>query len=301
MLKQDAFPTPCALGANIKARVPKAQQITHQVVIKNVDVEVTQEEIEEILNRLELPYKSVKRIHSRQKGQPTKMFRLVLKEEQTKKRLLKFGINLDQMHYKCIPAIEDTKTYPKILQCFKCQKVGEHQASSCPNEQKCVLCSGPHRKADCTATKESFKCANCNGCHAAWSHECPHLQKAQQMNKTPTMVQVASATVTPAMLKAVIQDVKESMLMLITEIMSRGVCEMVYDIEDNKITKATLKQRVSSIATRATTAANKLKFGVETDPIDAVIVRDRIVEKCFPSTSNSDATPSSQKMVASRS
>ena len=168
------------------------------------------------------------------------------------------------MHYKCIPAIEDTKTYPKILQCFKCQKVGEHQASPCPNEQKCVLCSGPHRKADCTATKESFKCANCNGCHAAWSHECPHLQKAQQMNKTPTMAQVASATVTPAMLKAVIQDVKESMLMLITEIMSRGVCEMVYDIEDNKITKATLKQRVSSIATRATTAANKLKFGVET-------------------------------------
>ena len=64
LLKENSFPPVCALGKNIKARVPKTQQVTHQVIIKNVDVEVTQEEMDEILTRQSLPYRSVKRIHS---------------------------------------------------------------------------------------------------------------------------------------------------------------------------------------------------------------------------------------------
>ena len=181
LLKENAFPSPCKLGKEVKARVPKSQQITHQVVIKNVDVEVTQEEMEEILERQSLPFKAVKRIHSRERGAPTRMFRLILKDEETKKKLLRDGINLDQMHYKCIQALEDAKSYPKIVQCFKCQQLGDHLAGVCPNTQKCVLCSGSHRKAECTATKDSFHCANCSGKHAAWSPECPKLKEAVNM------------------------------------------------------------------------------------------------------------------------
>ena len=139
--------------------------------------------MDEILQRQELPYRSVKRIHSRQRGAPTRMFRLILKDEETKKKLLRDGINLDMMHYKCIQALEDTKSYPKVMQCFRCQKIGDHLAGSCTGEQKCVLCSGPHRKAECTVTKENFKCANCQGSHAAWSSECPWLQKAIDAKK----------------------------------------------------------------------------------------------------------------------
>jgi hypothetical protein len=112
------------------------------VIIKNVDTSVTQEEMNEILERQELPFKSAKRIISRERNAPTKMIRVILKTEDQKKKLLKEGINLDQMHFRCVPALEDTKL-------------------------KCVLCAGAHRKSDCLKTKEHCNCANCSKNHAA--------------------------------------------------------------------------------------------------------------------------------------
>ena len=237
LLKKEAFSTPSALGSNVTARVPKSQQVTHQVIIKGVDESVTQEEMDEILTRQELPYKSAKRIVSRQREAPTKLFRLILKDEETKKKLLRDGINLDQMHYRCELALEEKKSYPKVLQCYKCQELGDHLAAACTKEQKCVLCSGPHRKTDCKATKNEFKCANCAGNHASWSQECPRLREAVDAKKTPTFAQVASATVTPQYLMEVIQELKMSMVMLVTEVVSRSICELTYDIQDKKVSK----------------------------------------------------------------
>ena len=282
LLKSDAFPAKCPLGDGVKARVPKSQQVTHQVVIKNVDIEVTQEEMDEILTRQNLPYKAVKRIHSRQRDAPTTLFRLILKDEETKKRLLKEGINLDQMHYKCIPALEDTRSYPKVNQCFKCQQIGDHQTSECKNDQKCVLCSGPHRKSECTATKDEHKCANCSLGHASWSRECRHIQKALNNQKTPTFAQIASATVTPDLLQQILQEVKESIVMLITEVVARSICELVYDIQEKNVSKLALPMRVGTITSNAVNAANKLKFGSASAPLDKTTIKDRIVKKCFP-------------------
>ena len=282
LLKTDAFPSPCALGNHVKARVPKTQQVTHQVVIKNVDIEVTQEEMDAILTRQELPYKSVKRIHSRQRNAATRMFRLILKDEDTKKKLLRDGINLHMMHYKCVLAIEDTKSFPKIMQCYKCQQIGDHLAGTCKNDQKCVLCSGPHRKAECTASKDNFKCANCHSSHAAWSQECQWLQKAVEQKKTLTIAQVASATVTPTMLQQILQEVKENIVLLITEVVSRSICELVYEIHDKSVSKLGLPLKVASITSVAANAANKLKFGPASTPVEKTSVKDKVMDSCFP-------------------
>ena len=287
LLKENAFPPSCELGKGVKARLPKSQQITHQVVIRNVDTEVTQEEMEEILERQSLPFKAVKRIHSRERGVPTRMFRLILKDEDTKKKLLRDGINLDQMHYKCIQAIEDTKDYPKVIQCFKCQQLGDHLAGVCPNDQKCVLCSGPHRKADCQATKADFHCANCSGKHAAWSPECPKLKEAVNLQKKPTLAQVASATVTPALLQETLQEIKLSVVSIIAEVVSRCVCELVLEISNRTLSKATLPLKVATISTSAVNAANKAKFGSNDKPIDAKCVKETIIRKCFPDSPSS--------------
>ena len=298
LLKKDAFPEKCPLGDGVKARVPKSQQVTHQVVIKNVDIEVTQEEMDEILTRQGLPYKSVKRIHSRQRDAPTTLFRLILNDEETKKRLLKEGINLDQMHYKCIPALEDSRTFPKINQCFKCQQIGDHQTSECKNEQKCVLCAGPHRKAECTVTKENFKCANCSECHASWSRECRHYQEAISQKKTPTFAQIASATVTPELLQQILQEVKESVVLLVTEVISRAICELVYDIQGRSVSKVTLPLKVATITSNAVNVANKLKFGPASTPLDKTAVKEKIVKKCFPDQP-AENQPTSQKETTS--
>ena len=99
LLKPDAFPQNSPLGDSVKARVPKSQQITHQVVIRNVDTSVTEEEMEEMLRTQDFPFKAIKRIHSRANNVPTTIFRLILKSEDLKRRLLKDGIFLDQMHF----------------------------------------------------------------------------------------------------------------------------------------------------------------------------------------------------------
>ena len=292
LLKENAFPASCELGDKITVRLPKSQQITHQVVIKNVDEDVTMEEMEEILNRQDLPFKLVKRIHSRKENKPTKMIRLILKDETTKKKLLKEGINLDQMHYRCVPALEDTKDAPKAMQCFKCQELGDHLSGACTKEQKCVLCAGPHRKADCIASREQYKCANCSGSHAAWSNECPRLREATEMKKTPTFAHIASATVTPSVLKQALQEVKESIVALVAEVVSRSICELVIDIMGKNLSKAALPMTVAKISTNAVTAANKLKFGPATESIVGSSIKEQVVEKCFPKAPSTESQPS---------
>ena len=107
LLKPGAFPANSALGENVTARLPSSQTITHQVIIKHIDTEVTEEEVMEMLDRQNLPYQKVKRIISRQKSAPTDMMRLILKDESKKNYLLRHGLFLDQMHFKCVKARED--------------------------------------------------------------------------------------------------------------------------------------------------------------------------------------------------
>lgn len=281
LLKSDAFPADSPLGPSVKARVPKSQQITHQVVIKNVDTSVTEEEMEEMLQRQELPFKAIKRIHSRAKSAPTTMLRLILKTEEQKKKLIKEGIFLDQMHFNCVQAIEDSKDAPKILQCFNCQQLGDHMSSACKNPQKCVLCAGPHRKAECTKTRDDFSCANCLGNHAAWSQFCSHRMKEAEKKKKPTMAQVASATVTPALLNEVINQIKEHIALVVAEVVARCLSELTLDLVNKTLSKASLPLKVATVANNAAKAVNRASFG--TKVVDALAVKDSIIKRCFES------------------
>jgi hypothetical protein len=299
LLKADAFPADSPLGDSVKARVPKSQQITHQVIVKNVHTSVTEEEMVEMLQRQELPFRAIKRIHSREKQAPTTLFRLILKTEEQKKKLLKDGIYLDQMHFTCIQALEDSKNTPKVLQCFNCQALGDHISSACKNQQKCVLCAGSHRKADCTKTKEEFCCANCQGNHAAWSNECSHrLKEAKQMQK-PTMAQVASATVTPNLLNEVVNQIKEHIALVVAEVVARCLCELTLDLVGKTLSKTSLPLKVASIANNTVKAVNKASFG--TKAIDANVVKDSIIKLCFDNDGKPAPTASTSSQITRNS
>ena len=300
LVKENAFPANCPLGQSVKARLPKSQTLTHQVIIKGVDPSVTDEEMEEMLQRQQLPFKAQKRIHSRARNEPTHLIRLILNDEKEKKRLLKEGINLDQAHFKCIEANEDKKTYPKISQCFKCQKIGDHLSNSCKNEQKCVLCAGSHRKSDCTATKDEYKCANCGKNHAAWDHECEHIIKEINGKKKPTMAQIASATVTPAMLDGVIENLMESIAMIVAETVSRCLCELTLDLVNKTLNKSNLPARVEKVSSVAAKAATRAKIANKQFPVNEDTVKNHIRSKCFHSSALS-ATPNSQQMAGQSS
>ena len=300
LLKADAFPADSPLGDSVKARVPKSQQITHQVIIINVDTSVTEEEMVELLQRQELPFQTIKRIHSRERQAPTRLFRLILKSEEQKKRLLKEGIYLDQMKFTCIQAREDSKNAPTVLQCFNCQALGDHTSSTCKNAQKCVLCAGPHRKADCTKMKAEFCCANCQGNHAAWSNECSHRVKEVRLKQKPTMAQVASATVTPNLLNEVVNQIKEHIALVVAEVVARCLCELTLDLVGKSLSKTSLPLKVAAIANNTVKAVNKASFG--TKVIDANLVKDSIIKICFDKDDKSAPTaPTSSQNLRSSS
>ena len=296
LLKEGATWGP--LGDSVKARLPKSQTVTQQVVIRGVDADVTMEEIEEVLKLQNLSYKAVKRIHSRDRGKPTEMVRLILNEEEEKKRLLKQGIFLGQVHFKCVPAKEDTQNFPKILQCYNCQKIGDHMASECKNELKCVLCAGPHRKADCTAEKSDFKCANCNQNHASWSPECKSIQSARKEKEKPNMAQVASATVTPALLSAtidtIIDSIKESLALIVSEVVSRCLCELTIDSVGGKLNKKDLPSKVDKVAKDSASATNSFMktIGSQNKTVQVELVQQITRGKCFPNLASNPTTNS---------
>jgi hypothetical protein len=295
LLKPGAFPSESGLGEAIEAEVPKSQQITHQVIITKVDTSVTQEEMVDVLNRQELPFKMVKRIWSRQRDAATNMFRLILKSEDQKRKLLREGIFLDQAHFQCVVANEDKKDFQQIKQCFNCQEIGDHFSASCTGQLKCVLCAGPHRKQNCDKPKEQYKCANCSKNHAAWSPECEARRTESLKSKRPTMAQVASATVTPALLDEVLNQVKESIALIVAEVVSRCLCELTYDLLSKSVSKATLPLKVASIAKSAAMAASKITLGSKPFTVDTDTVKNQTVEKCFPKTIQS--APPSQSLT----
>ena len=305
LLKQNAFPRDCPLGEKVTAHLPKSQSITHQVVIKRVDKEVTMEEIEEILERQELSFKGVRRIQSRARGEPTEMVRLFLTNEEDKKRLLKQGIYLDQMHFKCEQAKEDMSNFPKVLQCYKCQKVGDHISAKCENDTKCVLCSGQHRKSECTASKAEYKCANCGENHPSWSPDCKYIVEARKGKERPTMAQVASATVTPTHLTAtvdsIVDAIMESIALVVSEVVSRCLCELSLDIIGNKLNKKDLPSKVEKVAINATNATNASRktLGSTGTQVRAEHVKQTTLEKCFanhftPASTSNERSASSQ-------
>ena len=57
--------------------------------------------------------------------------------------------------------VEEFKTTPSILQCYKCQGFG-HKAHNCTKNQKGVVCGGSHSHKNCqNIEKRNPKCANC--------------------------------------------------------------------------------------------------------------------------------------------
>ena len=98
---------------------------------------------------------------------------------------------------------------------------------------------------------------------------------------------MASATVTPALLQETVQEIKESIVSIIAEVVSRCICELVLEISNRTLSKATLPLKVATISTSAVNAANKTKFGPNDKPIDAKCVKENIIRKCFPDSASS--------------
>ena len=316
LLKKDAFLPNSTLGANVTARLPKAQVITHQVVIKNIDTEVTEDEVKEMLQLQDLPFVDVKRIRSRQRDAPTEMMRLILKEEGQKKQLLKNGIYLDQMHFKCVPAKEDTDK-KLVFQCWNCQQWNDHKTFDCKNKVKCVICAGEHRKSDCPKQKSEAVCANCGGNHAAWSTDCPTYQSEVAKKKTyanATAETISSSslltqTVEP-IIKEILKTIKRQIAVVVAEVVSRAFLDHIYWEGESKrsggkeylraSTRITCVSKWASQAVNATPLHELDNSSVETSDV-VKTVGSRLQNVLTPASSTSQTTASNTNAGTSKS
>ncbi|KAF2345695.1 Endonuclease/exonuclease/phosphatase [Trinorchestia longiramus] len=66
--------------------------------------------------------------------------------------------------------------------CYRCQRLG-HVAVNYNSPLRCLVCSGPHTKDECTAEPGQEKCANCHQTHIASSKECPAIRNAASIQK----------------------------------------------------------------------------------------------------------------------
>ncbi|KAF2358862.1 Zinc finger CCHC-type [Trinorchestia longiramus] len=66
--------------------------------------------------------------------------------------------------------------------CSRCQRLG-HVAVNCNSPIRCLVCSGPHTKDECTAKPGQEKCSNCHQTHIAISKEYLALRNAAAIEK----------------------------------------------------------------------------------------------------------------------
>jgi hypothetical protein len=73
----------------------------------------------------------------------------------------------------------------RLVQCYKCQGFG-HKAKWCKGVVKCGKCGEQHETRQHSG--EKVQCANCNGPHHAWHHECLNrageLKRLEQLRAT---------------------------------------------------------------------------------------------------------------------
>ena len=306
LLKNGAFVPNSPLGPNVTARLPRENTVTHQVIIKGLDVEITDDKLKEMLDRQEMPHNGVKRIHSRQRGCATEMVRLFLKSEEKKKHLLRNGIFLDQMHFNCVAAKEDLEK-KLTFQCFKCQAWGDHKTWECKNESKCVICSGPHKKAECTKTKAEAKCCNCGGEHAAWSTVCPSYKTSVEKKKAKSFATATSESmVTTTKLQEelqialgkIVSAIKKQIAVIVAEVVTKSFLDHIYYEGESKRTNGqnylSANARTRSIAKAAANSVNKCCFSEsDNSTIHFEEVSLEVIERLKPSfAQNHNAGPS---------
>jgi hypothetical protein len=101
--------------------------------------------------------------------------------EERKAHLIKNSLKLGNINHH----VEEYKKPLKVNQCFKSQEFG-HCSFTCNKEQVCVKFKGNLFAKDCKS--KVFKCANCDGSHAANSRKCSHFQATSNHFEIPERV-----------------------------------------------------------------------------------------------------------------
>lgn len=151
------------------------------IVIKNVPLSLTENDILEDLHKYNLPIVRLTRLLYRDKT-PMPVCAVDLQATEQANEIFK----IDQI-CKAIVRIEARRVTKGTPQCHRCQLYG-HTKNYCSLTPRCVRCQGSHLSAQCEKPKQAPPvCANCGGEHPANYKGCEfYLNHIQQRNQHRT-------------------------------------------------------------------------------------------------------------------
>lgn len=156
---------------NEKTHTPKTNTITasYSAVITTVELEITDEDLSNYLNNINIEHRYCKRIISRNTGKNTYLIRIITGDIRSYEKLLNEGLFYKNRHY---PVYTSKPPPPAPLACGNCFEF-THKTEDCPTPTKCHKCHKNHQTSKCTS-QLPIKCTACDAeDHAAWSFKCP--------------------------------------------------------------------------------------------------------------------------------
>lgn len=143
---------------------------SYSAVIATVEQEITDAEMSNYLNKVEIQHRFCKRIISKNTGKNTYLIRIITGCIKSFEKLLNEGLFYKNRHY---PVYASLPPQPAPLSCGKCFRF-DHKTEDCITPIKCHKCQGSHHTNKCN-TELPIKCTACDSEeHAAWSFKCPN-------------------------------------------------------------------------------------------------------------------------------
>ena len=144
---------------------------TKILIFKGVSHNITIKDFQELLDFNKISHAEAERMKSKRTGKDLPFIKIKSDKPKQAEALLSGGLVCQKTGI--VFRVEEFKTTPSILQCFKCQSFG-HKALNCTKKEKCVVCGEAHSHKNCpNKEKRKPKCANCRGPHVANYRGCP--------------------------------------------------------------------------------------------------------------------------------
>ena len=184
-------------GPKVKVSLPKSYHSadaskTKILIFKGVSHNITIKDFQELLDFNKISHAEAERMKSKRTGKDLPFIKIKSDKPKQAEALLSGGLVCQKTGI--IFRVEEFKTTPSILQCFKCQSFG-HKALNCTKKEKCVVCGEAHSHKNCpNKEKRKPKCANCRGPHVANYTGCP-AYKDQAFRQHVVQKQISYASV----------------------------------------------------------------------------------------------------------
>ena len=160
---------------NCVPKLPRELKAKRSIILKSCDGSVMEKTSEEIKRELEKENSlNIVEVYKLQKSNSIK---ITLESQAKVLTVCQSGLYLYQLYVSPKFIVQDD--YKNVLICYRCYKVDDHAAASCPENKNFVICS------TCSSRTHNFKqctsfiklCINCKGPHHTTSRSCPVIKQ----------------------------------------------------------------------------------------------------------------------------